>query len=110
MNSLPALALFDSGACRSFVSQLVSREFGVPEGELECPLRVSIANEHGVFAFSFYRGCKLEIFGVYFPIDLISIPMGEVCVIVGMDWISRFGAMIDYGSSNPKWGITGCIW
>ena len=31
-----------------------------------------------------------------FTIDLIPIPMGEVCVIVGMDWVSRFGAMIDY--------------
>ena len=30
-----------------------------------------------------------------FPIDLIPIPMGDVCVIVGMDWLSRFGAMID---------------
>ena len=28
-------------------------------------------------------------------IDLIPIPMGDVCVIVGMDWLSRFGAMID---------------
>ena len=30
-----------------------------------------------------------------FPIDLIPIPMGEVCVIVGMAWLSRFGAMIN---------------
>ena len=37
----------------------------------------------------------LEIFGVEFPIDLVPIVMGDVCVIVGMDWLSRFGAMID---------------
>ena len=37
----------------------------------------------------------MEIFGVSFLIDLIPIPMGEVCVIVGMDWLSRFGSMID---------------
>ncbi|CAH1418425.1 unnamed protein product [Lactuca virosa] len=95
VNSLPALVLFDSGASRSFVSQTFSREFKVPVGELECPLRVSIANEHGVSASSIYRGCEMEIFGVPFKIDLIPIPMGDVCVIVGMDWLSRFGAMID---------------
>ena len=95
MNSLPALVLFDSGASRSFVSQTFSRGFSVPIDDLECPLRVSIANEHGVSASSVYRGCELEIFGVSFPIDLIPIPMGDVCVIVGMDWLSRFGAMID---------------
>ena len=67
----------------------------MPIDDLECPLRVSIANEHGVFASLVYQGCELEIFGVSFPIDLIPIPMGDVCMIVGMDWLSRFGAMID---------------
>ena len=63
--------------------------------ELECPLQVSIANEHGVSAFIVYQGCVLDIFGVPYLIDLIPVPMGNVCVIVGMDWLSRFGAMID---------------
>ena len=95
VNSLPALVLFDSGASRSFVSLTFSMEFGVPMDEFECSLRVSIANEHKVSASSVYRGCELDIFGVSFPIDLIPIPMGEVCIIVGMDWLSRFDAMID---------------
>ena len=50
---------------------------------------------HEVSTSSVYRGCELEIFGVSFTIDLIPIPMGEVCVIVEMDWLSQFGAMID---------------
>ena len=95
MNSLPTLVLFDSGASRSFVSQTFSSGFRVSIDDLECPLRVSIANEHEVFASSVYLGCELVIFGVSFPIDLIPIPMGDVCVILGMDWLSRFGAMID---------------
>lgn len=37
----------------------------------------------------------MNIFGVSFPIDLIPIPMKQVCVIIGMDWLSHFGAMID---------------
>ena len=39
--------------------------------------------------------CLANIWGAY-PIDLIHIPMGDICVIVGMDWLSKFGAMIDY--------------
>ena len=58
-------------------------------------MRLSIANEHRVAASSVYRRCDLEIFGASFPIDLTLIPMGEVCMIEGMDWLSRFGAMID---------------
>ena len=47
VKSLLALVLFDSSVIRSFVSRSFSREFDMPIGELECPLRVSIANEHG---------------------------------------------------------------
>ena len=59
-------------------------------------MRVSIANEHGISASLIYQGCMLEIFGVSFLIDLIPIPMGDVCMIVCMDLLSHFGAMIDY--------------
>ena len=38
----------------------------------------------------------LYIFGVDLLIDLILIAMGDVCVIMGMDWLSPFGAVIDY--------------
>lgn len=31
-----------------------------------------------------------------FPIDLIPIAIGYVCVVADMDWLSRFGALIDY--------------
>ena len=67
----------------------------MPNWELECPLQVYIANEHGVSASVVYQGCVLEIFGVPYLIDLIPIHIGDVCVIVGMDWLSRFGSMID---------------
>ena len=49
------------------------------------PLRVSIADEKVIYAADVIRGCVLEIFGVKFPIDLVPIAMGDVCVIVGMD-------------------------
>ena len=35
------------------------------------------------------------IFDVEFPIDLVLIVMGDVCVVVGMDWLSKFGAVIN---------------
>ena len=41
------------------------------------------------------RGCVLEILGVEFLIDLVLIAMVDVCVIVGMDWLSKVGAVID---------------
>ena len=69
VNSLPILVLYDSGASRYFVSRSFGRQFRFPLRELECLLRVSIANEHGVSISIVYQGCILEIFMVPFPID-----------------------------------------
>ena len=85
VNSMPALMLFNSSVSQSFVSQSFGRSFDMTLGELQCPLRVSIVNEHAIYVSSVYQGCVLEIFGVSYLIDLILIPMGDVCVIVGMD-------------------------
>ena len=95
VNSVPALVLFDSGASRSFVSLAFSQHISVSREALTRPLRVSIADERVIYATEVLRGCVVEIFGVEFPIDLVPIAMGDVCVIVGMDWLSRFGAVID---------------
>ena len=58
------------------------------------PLRVSIADEQAVFSNDVFWGCVLEIFDVEFLIDLVPIVIRDVCVIMGMDWLSRFGAVI----------------
>ena len=95
MNSVPAFVLFDSVASRSFFSLAFSRHIGIQREVMSKPLRVSIADERAVYATDVIRGCVLEIFGVGFPIDLVLIAMGDVGVIVGMDWLSRVGAVID---------------
>ena len=93
---VPSLVLFDSGASRSFVSLSFSHHISARREALSRPLRVSIANDHAVFATDVFWGWVLENFSVEFLIDLVPIVMGDVCVIVGMDWLRRFGAMIDW--------------
>ena len=93
---VPALVLFDSGASRSFVSLTFSQHIGISREALSRPLLVSIADERAVYATEVIRGCVLEIFGFKFLIDLVPIAMGDVCVIVCMDWLNKFGAVIDY--------------
>lgn len=95
VSSVPALVLFDSGASRSFVSLEFSQHISIRREALSRPLGVSIAEERAVYAMDVIRGCILEIFGVEFQIDLVPIAIEDVCVIVGMDWLSRFGAVID---------------
>ncbi|XP_023761115.1 uncharacterized protein LOC111909549 [Lactuca sativa] len=96
VNFVPALVLFDLGASQSFVLLSFSRSFSIPLEALSRPLRVSILDEHSVSASKIHRDYSLEIFGIGYQIDLIPIPIGDVSVIVGMDWLGQFGDLIDY--------------
>lgn len=65
-----------------------SVDFHVSLGSLDRSLEVTIIDDHMVLTSDFYHDCTLEIFDVGFPIDLIPIPMRDVCIIAGMDTVS----------------------
>ena len=95
VNGISALVLFDSGATRSFVSLALSKRFSRAPGKLDCPLEVEIADDRTVRVDKVYRGCSLQIFEEQFSVDLVPIPLRGNKVIVGMDWLSPNGAVID---------------
>ncbi|KAJ9566564.1 hypothetical protein OSB04_002530 [Centaurea solstitialis] len=95
VNSLPALVLFDSGASKSFVSSSFCKGFTNVMGRLDKPLKVEIAAEEYRLCSDVYRDVVIELEGVEFKIDLIPIPMREINVVVGVDWLSRNGGHID---------------
>lgn len=77
---------------------------------MSTPLKVAIASNCTVIASEDYRYCALEIFGDGFPINLTLTTMGDVCVIAGVDWMSRFGELIDFENQlvtirNPSGGV-----
>lgn len=95
VNSMHALVLFESGTSQSFVSLSFKRSFDVALGVLDFLLHIFITYRCKVSTTSVFFDCVLEIFGVHFPIELSPIPMGNVCVIVDMDWLSWFRALTD---------------
>ena len=95
MNDIPVLVLFDSGATRSFVSLALSKRFSESSGMLDCPLEVEIADERSVRASMVFRDCVLRLFEERYLVDLVPIPLRGNKVIIGMDWLSPNGAVID---------------
>ncbi|KAJ9544548.1 hypothetical protein OSB04_024255 [Centaurea solstitialis] len=61
----------------------------------DSPLEVEIADEEFCLCKNLFRGNVIEIMGVEFSIDLIPIPMREINVVAGVDWLSRNGGHID---------------
>ncbi|KAJ9544945.1 hypothetical protein OSB04_024652 [Centaurea solstitialis] len=95
VNSMPALVLFDTGASKSFVSLSFCKDFMNVKSKLESPLEVEIADEEFRLCKFIYKINVLEVEGVKFSIDLIPIPMREIQVVAGMDWLRRNGANVD---------------
>ena len=67
---------------------------GAPR-ELDCPLDVEIADDRTVRVSKVHRGCTLPLFDEQFSVDLVPIPLQGNKVIVGMDWLSPNGPLID---------------
>ncbi|KAJ9552628.1 LOW QUALITY PROTEIN: hypothetical protein OSB04_016673 [Centaurea solstitialis] len=103
VNSVPALVLFDSGASKSFVSYAFCKNFMHVKGRLDSLLERAV--EKYRLCKHVYRNSVIQIFGVKFRIDLIPIPLREINVVVGVDWLSRNGGHIDCENkrvSEPK--------
>nr|GEV14369.1 hypothetical protein [Tanacetum cinerariifolium] len=79
---------------RSFISELFSQNFIVPISQLKPPLDVEIANSKIIHVANVFQNCEVEIDNEKFSIDLIPMPVGEIDVVIGMDWLSKYDAII----------------
>lgn len=95
VNSMSTLVLFDSRTSHSFISLKFSKGFSNTIGDLDHPLRVEIAEDRIVKAPKVYYSCTLRIYNDSFRIHLIPIHMQGMSVIVGVDWLNQFEALID---------------
>ncbi|GJT51475.1 putative reverse transcriptase domain-containing protein [Tanacetum coccineum] len=94
LNNHFATTLFDSGANYSFVSTTFIPLLGIEPSELGFRYEIEIASGQLVEIDKVIKGCKLEIEGHVFDIDLIPFGHGIFDVIIGMDWLSNHKAKI----------------
>ena len=87
--------LFDSGALNSFIDASVVIELSLEVEALEEPLYVS--SPLGIMARigMICCGCELAILGILLTIDLRVMDMLEFDVILGIDWLTAYRAVID---------------
>ncbi|GKD59473.1 retrotransposon protein, putative, ty3-gypsy subclass [Tanacetum coccineum] len=94
LNNHFATTLFDSGADYSFVSTTFIPLLGLKPNELGFKYEIKIASGQLVEINKDIKGCKLEIEGHVFDIELIPFGHGSFDVIIGMDWLSNYKAEI----------------
>ncbi|GJT88732.1 putative reverse transcriptase domain-containing protein [Tanacetum coccineum] len=94
LNNCHASMLFDSGADRSFVSSTFSALIDVAPSTLDTSYDVELAEGRISKTNVFLRGCTLGLLGHPFDIDLMLIELGSFDVIIGMDWLTKYHALI----------------
>ena len=62
---------------------------------LDFPIEVEIADDRSVRASKVFRYCVLRLFEDHYLVDLVPTPLRGRKVIIGMDWLSPNGAVID---------------
>ncbi|GJY92545.1 putative reverse transcriptase domain-containing protein [Tanacetum coccineum] len=94
LNNHFATTLFDADADYSFVSTTFIPPLGLEPSELGFRYEIEIASGQLVEIDKVIKGCKLEIEGHVFDIDLIPFGHGSFDVIIGIDWLSNHKAEI----------------
>nr|GFA51453.1 reverse transcriptase domain-containing protein [Tanacetum cinerariifolium] len=94
LNNCYASMLFDSGADRSFVSTTFSALLVVAPSTLDTSYAVELADGRISETNIIIRCCTLGLLGHPFDIDLMPIELGSFDVIIGMDWLVKYHALI----------------
>ncbi|GJR23352.1 putative reverse transcriptase domain-containing protein [Tanacetum coccineum] len=94
LNNRYASMLFDSGADRSFVSNTFSALLDVIPSTLDVSYAVEVADGRVAKTNIILRGCTLGLLGHPFNIDLMLVELGSFNVVIGMDWLAKYHAVI----------------
>ncbi|GJU25199.1 reverse transcriptase domain-containing protein [Tanacetum coccineum] len=95
LNNHCASILFDIGVDRSFVSTAFSTLIDIIPTTLDHGYDVELADGRIIRVNTVFQGCTVNSLNHPFHIDLMPIKMGSFDVIIGMDWLTKYHAVID---------------
>ncbi|GKF91453.1 putative reverse transcriptase domain-containing protein, partial [Tanacetum coccineum] len=94
LNNRYTSILFDTGADRSFISTAFSSLIDIIPTTLDHGIDVELADGRIIWVNTLIRGCTLNFLNHPFNIDLMPVEMGSFDVIIGMDWLAKYHAVI----------------
>nr|GEX00503.1 hypothetical protein [Tanacetum cinerariifolium] len=94
LNNRYALILFDTGADRSFVSTAFSSLIDIIPMILDYGYDIKLADGRIIWVNTLIRGCTLNFLNHPFNINLMPAEMGSFDIIIGIDWLSKYHAVI----------------
>ncbi|XP_059289482.1 uncharacterized protein LOC132043001, partial [Lycium ferocissimum] len=97
---LCVVTLFDPGSTHSYVCSSMVFPKNVKSVRLDYGVLVQSPLGQKVICNQIYRGCPFVIQNLVFPVDLIGMPFQNYDVIISMDWLHRYHAVVDCRSKR----------
>ncbi|GJY63683.1 putative reverse transcriptase domain-containing protein [Tanacetum coccineum] len=106
LNNRYASILFDTGADRSFVSTTFSSLIDITPTTLDYYYNAELADGKIIGINAIIRGCILNFLDHPLNINLMPVELGSFDVIIGMDWLAKYHAVIDCAEKIVRipWG------
>ncbi|GKA88376.1 putative reverse transcriptase domain-containing protein [Tanacetum coccineum] len=96
LNNRYASILFDTRVDMSFVSTAFSSLIDITPSALDNKYDVKLDDGKIIRVDTIIRGCTLNLLNHLSNIDLMPVELGSFDVIIGMDWLSKYHAVIVY--------------
>ncbi|XP_057443196.1 uncharacterized protein LOC130734935 [Lotus japonicus] len=111
MNGIPLVVLYDSGATHSFIAVNLVKRLRLATQSLVRKLIVSTPTGDTVSTTFLCKDCPLVIQDRNFVVSLVCLPLSQIDIIMGMDWLSANHVLLDchrkiiiFGSDPPHDG------
>ena len=95
INNVELLAIVDTGATHSFISYECATRIGVIMSSLGGSMVIDTPANGSVKTSVVCRSCHLTIFEREFVVDLVCLPLHQIDIILGMNWLGFYGVFID---------------
>ncbi|XP_073051317.1 uncharacterized protein [Primulina eburnea] len=97
-----ALTLIDTGATHSFISEEFMHTISVEPTMVPVEFNIVLPSGEEIWTNGIFEACPVLMGSRLLYADLIVIPMVAFDVILGMDWLSAYCAVIDCVSKTVK--------
>ncbi|GAU42639.1 hypothetical protein TSUD_398440 [Trifolium subterraneum] len=94
------VVLFDCGATNSFISVECVMRLGLSSTSLLPPMTVAVATGCKVVSKRVCQNCPVSVAGKIYHVDLICLPLKDMDIVLGMDWLSANTVYIGCAEKN----------
>ncbi|XP_070045467.1 uncharacterized protein [Nicotiana tomentosiformis] len=102
-----ALVLFDLGSTYSYVSSYFALYLILPRDFLSALVYVSMLVGDSIVVDHVYRSFVVFIGSLATSVDILLLDMVDIDVILGMDWLSPYYAILDYHAKTVTLAMSG---